>query len=107
MIMIADIQRAVAREFSVPVAWMCQPAPRGRLKVNSYDASRPRQAAMALSVLLTNHSRTRIGQFFGGRDRATVYHACSAVAKRAVEDRRLRHAMVRIAVELTRSERVL
>ncbi len=43
---------------------------------------RPRQLAMCLAVRLTNHSLTRIGQFFGGRDHTTVIHAINAAQAR-------------------------
>lgn len=39
----------------------------------------PRQIAMYLSRILTNHSLQEIGDAFGGRDHGTVIHACKAV----------------------------
>jgi chromosomal replication initiator protein len=104
VILIADIQAAVAEEFDVPVERLREPAPIGKRRVNTWDAAHPRQAAMALSLVLTNHSKTRIGHFFGGRDRTTVLHAGRAVAERSERDRRLRHAMIDVAVRLTREE---
>lgn len=98
MIMIADIQRAVAEQYGVPFDSMREPAPIDRRGVNTHDKAHPRQAAMALSALLTEHSMTRIGHFFGGRDRSTVYHACAAVRKRPVDLVRMR----RVTLELIR-----
>jgi chromosomal replication initiation ATPase DnaA len=106
MITVASIQQAVAREYGIPVEWMREPAPRGPRRVNTWNVAHPRQAAIALSVMLTNHSRTRIGHFFGGRDRATVYHAVAAVARRRNRDRRLHHALIDVAARLTREEAI-
>lgn len=99
---IAQIQTAVARECKVDVAAMKEPAPHGtgRSEVNTFDKSHPRQAAMALSVLLTEHSLVRIGHFFGGRDHSTVIHACRAVAKRRRNDAKLHETMRRLSLEL-------
>lgn len=102
MITIDSIQQALAQEYGIPAARMREPFMLGGKGINTRDACYPRQAAMALSVLLTDHSRTRIGHFFGGRDRATVYHACSAVAKRRRTDARLHNAMRRVTLDLVR-----
>ncbi len=101
---IASIQRAVAEEFGVPYAKMREPFPLGRGKVylNKWEVSRPRQVAMALAVLLTDHGYTRIGHFFGGRDPATVRHAAAIVAERRRIDRVLHNRMRRISLELLR-----
>jgi chromosomal replication initiator protein len=102
MITIASIQRAMAAEYDMTLGDMRQPAPRERDNSNHWGKSRPRQAAMALSVLLTEHSLTRIGHFFGGRDRKTVYHAMKATAKRRRTDPKLHQAMRRVTLELVR-----
>jgi chromosomal replication initiator protein len=39
----------------------------------------PRQIAMYLCRLMTNHSLAEIGETFGGRDHGTVIHACRTV----------------------------
>lgn len=96
------IQQGIAREYGLTVAQLREPAPRHRLRVNTFDKSHPRQAAMALALLLTEHSVTRIGHYFGGRDRSTVYHAGKAVAQRRKSDARLHEAMRRLTLDLVR-----
>jgi chromosomal replication initiation ATPase DnaA len=56
--------------------------------------------AIALSHLLTDHSRNRIGHFFGGRDPTTVRHACEAVHRRCRADPNLHEAMRRLTLDL-------
>ncbi len=45
---------------------------------NRYIA-RPRQMAMALTQVLTNHCLSEIGDAFGGRDHTTVLYACRKI----------------------------
>jgi chromosomal replication initiator protein len=46
----------------------------------------PRQLAIHLTRELTGASLTAIGDAFGGRNHATVVHACKRVAERAAND---------------------
>jgi chromosomal replication initiator protein len=46
----------------------------------------PRHLAMHLSRILTGKSYQAIGTYFGGRDPATVRHACRAAAARLAAD---------------------
>ena len=46
----------------------------------------PRQIAMYLSRILTNHSLQEIGESFGGRDHGTVIHACKTVENMMDQD---------------------
>ncbi len=46
----------------------------------------PRQIAMYLCRILTNHSLQEIGDAFGGRDHGTVIHACKTVANAMEQD---------------------
>jgi chromosomal replication initiator protein len=102
MILVADIQRAIAGEYGLTVGQLREPAPRHARRINTWDKSHPRQAAMALALLLTEHSMTRIGQFFGGRDRTTVLHAARVVAERRKSDPKLHDAMRRVTFDLVR-----
>jgi chromosomal replication initiator protein len=97
---IADIQRAVAAEFGVPLHTMREPAPTEPCLRNNFDVAHARQVAIALSFVLTDHSRKRIGDYFGGRDHTTVLHACRQVEKRQRNDARVHNAMRRITLEL-------
>jgi len=55
----------------------------------------PRQVAMYLSRILTEHSLQEIGGSFGGRDHGTVIHACKTVENMMDQD-----ASIKTAVEL-------
>lgn len=99
-ILVADVQRAVARELGVPVSIMREPPPTTKCGANPWATARARQAAMALSVLLTEHSNVRIGQFFGGRDPTTVRHASIMVARRRRDDAKLHGVLRRVTREM-------
>jgi chromosomal replication initiator protein len=86
---VVDIKRAVAAEFGIAAAVMSEPAPTARVSANTYPHSRPRQLAMALSVLMTRHSQARVGAFFH-RDPTTVIHARRAVNARLRHDEEMR-----------------
>jgi chromosomal replication initiation ATPase DnaA len=96
-VLIADIQREVAHEFGLPTRVMTEPH---RVGIRAMEHARPRQAAMALAHLLTDHSRSRIGFLFGGRDPTTVRHACIEVAKRRRTDPKLHNALRRVTLAL-------
>jgi chromosomal replication initiator protein len=97
---VAEIKRAVAAEFEIDVAAMSEPY-RAGLNVCT-TASRPRQLAIALSALMTRHSKARIGFFFGQRDHSTVFHARRAVNARLRSDPELRAKAMNVLRELRR-----
>ena len=100
-LLVADIQRAVARRYRVPFASMSEPGTRGgRQRRKAW----PRQVAMVLATRLTDHSYCRIGQFFGGRDHSTVMYACRAVEKRSASNPKLRDSLRRVTLELIQKE---
>lgn len=76
---IADIQRAVARHYAVPLIDMTSAR---RSKV----VARPRQVAMLLAKRLTRRSLPEIGFYFGGRDHTTVMHAVKVTEQRCGDD---------------------
>lgn len=80
---IAAIQQEVAKAYGLPRRVMVD-----RSLHRSH--AHPRQEAMALAVRLTNHSKSRVGDFFGDRDPTTVGHALRVVRKRLEADRELR-----------------
>ena len=53
----------------------------------------PRQIAMYLSRILTNHSLQEIGECFGGRDHGTVIHACKTVENMMEQDESVRRSV--------------
>jgi len=69
---IENIQKVVAEYFKIRVADL-------HSKRRTRSVARPRQVAMALSKLLTNHSLPEIGDAFGGRDHTTVLYACRKI----------------------------
>ena len=69
---IIEIQKAVADYYNLTVDLL-------KSKKRSRNISYPRQIAMYLSRMLTQESFPRIGLEFGGRDHATVIHACDKI----------------------------
>lgn len=96
---IAMIQRAVAEQYRVRPVTMREPRAEGN---NPRRVSRARQVAMTLAVRMTDHSLSRIGHFFGGRDHTTVIYACQTVEQRRSKDRRLHNTMRRLTLNLLR-----
>ena len=64
---IEDIQRKVAEHYNIRISDMHSPR-------RSKAIARPRQVAMYLSKILTEHSLPEIGRKFGGRDHTTIIH---------------------------------
>jgi chromosomal replication initiator protein len=100
--LVADIKRAVAKRYRVPLATMS--APSGSFHRRRY--AWPRQVAILLSTRLTEHSYVRIGQFFGGRDHSTIIYACQAVEERRRKNPRLHNSLRRLTLELIRRDSV-
>jgi chromosomal replication initiation ATPase DnaA len=97
MILVAQIQQAIAHEHGIDPAIMREPDGLGsRLRTHAW----PRQEAMRLAILLTEHSLTRVGHFFGHRDRTTVLSASRRVAKRMRGDPALHDRMRRVTLGL-------
>jgi chromosomal replication initiator protein len=99
VIRVADIQRVVAEHYGLPVRVMKEPGRRGNAP-NGRAYARQRQVAITLAVRMTDHSLSRIGDFFGGRDHSTVIHAIRVVEQRAERDPTLRADMSRIIEEM-------
>ncbi|AKZ65730.1 chromosomal replication initiator protein DnaA [Candidatus Palibaumannia cicadellinicola] len=72
LVTINNIQITVAEYYKIKVTDLFS-------KRRFRSVSRPRQMAMALSKLLTNHSLLEIGDFFGERDHTTVLYACRKI----------------------------
>ena len=75
---IERIQSAVASYYAVTVQELLSPARTARI-------AWPRQMAIHLSRELTTASLETIGAAFGGRNHATVLHACKRVSQRLME----------------------
>ncbi|HZW29968.1 MAG TPA: DnaA/Hda family protein [Isosphaeraceae bacterium] len=91
---IDGVARAVAARFGLRL---------GRLRGPDRRASvvQARHLAMHLARSLTGSSFAAIGAYFGGRDPATVRHACKAAAERITADPALAAAVVAIGGRLT------
>ncbi len=82
LVTIENIQKTVAEYYKIRVADLLS-------KRRNRSIARPRQLAMALCKVLTNHSLPEIGDAFGGRDHTTVLHACRKINELRDEDSRI------------------
>ncbi len=63
----------------------------------------PRQVAMYLSRILTEHSLQEIGGAFGGRDHGTVIHACKTVENMMDQDTSIKTSVELLHEQLSQS----
>ena len=63
----------------------------------------PRQVAMYLSRILTEHSLQEIGGAFGGRDHGTVIHACKTVENMMDQDDSIKHSVELLNEQLSQA----
>ncbi|CAK0743077.1 chromosomal replication initiator protein DnaA [Gammaproteobacteria bacterium] len=82
LVTIEKIQKIVAEYYQISLSDILS-------QRRNRSIARPRQLAMALAKELTHHSLPEIGNAFGGRDHATVLHACKKIEE-------LRAANVRV-----------
>ena len=61
----------------------------------------PRQVAMYLSRVLTDHSLQEIGDLFGGRDHGTVIHACKTVENMMDQDTSVKRSVDYLTEQLS------
>lgn len=92
------VQRAVAKAFGVSADEIQNDSRRK-------DLVAARHVAMYLCRELTPYSGVAIGKAFGGRDHATVIHACKKVESRMNEDPAFRDTVNRLA-DLIKSGRI-
>jgi chromosomal replication initiator protein len=90
---ISDITKAVAREFSSKVADLRSPGRSQSLVI-------PRHVAMYLSRDLLRAEFAVIGEYFSGRNHATVMHACDKVRDQIEKDADFRTQVARIRESL-------
>lgn len=77
-----DIKQKVADHFDISITAICG-------KTRTHNLAFPRQIAMYLSKQLTTKSFPEIGRAFGGRDHATVIHACRKISKLFQENNKI------------------
>ncbi|HEX8977220.1 MAG TPA: chromosomal replication initiator protein DnaA [Solirubrobacteraceae bacterium] len=90
---VQDVQRTVAERFALSTDELISP-------VRSARIAWPRQLAIHLARELTGASLQAIGDAFGGRNHATVLHACKRVAERLAEDENVAHELDSLAQRL-------
>ncbi len=88
------IQTAVAVHYEVAISDLLSSSRMARI-------AWPRQVAIYLSRELTTTSLQTIGEAFGGRNHATVLHACKRVSDRLVGDRRVGAELAELKEELS------
>ncbi|MGH7682609.1 MAG: chromosomal replication initiator protein DnaA, partial [Candidatus Eiseniibacteriota bacterium] len=92
---VLDIQRTVARHFSVS-----EESLRGKRRTETIAF--PRQVGMYVTRSITDLSLAEIGAKFGGRDHTTVMHACQKIENLMSTDRELRVVVEDLMALLTR-----
>jgi chromosomal replication initiator protein len=92
---VLDIQRLVARHFSVS-----EESLRGKRRTDTIAF--PRQIGMYVARSLTDLSLADIGAKFGGRDHTTVLHACQKIENLMATDRELRNTVEDLIGTLSR-----
>jgi len=83
---IEKIQKKVAEYYDLRLSDMIS-------KRRPSNIAFPRQIAMYLCRLLTNHPLKEIGEAFGGRDHGTVIYACRTVENVMEQDESVRRAV--------------
>jgi chromosomal replication initiator protein len=86
---VADAAEAVAARFNIRLGALRGPSRRAAI-------ASARHMAMYVARTLTGSSFAAIGDYFGGRDPATVRHACKAAAERIAADQSLAAAVATI-----------
>jgi chromosomal replication initiator protein len=91
---IAEIQATVAAAFGITVEQLVSSSRTARV-------TWPRQLAIQLARDLTNASLPAIGRQFGGRNHATVLHACKRVSERLTNDQQAVDDLARLRRQLS------
>ncbi|MEM9171695.1 MAG: chromosomal replication initiator protein DnaA [Pseudomonadota bacterium] len=82
LISVDNIKKVVAEYFKIRASELTS-------KRRTRSVARPRQIAMALTRELTTNSLPEIGDAFGGRNHATVLHACRKIKELREQDLRV------------------
>jgi len=92
---IERVQQRVAEYFHLKLTDMIS-------KKRPANIAFPRQIAMYLCRMLTQHSLHEIGEIFGGRDHGTVIHACKTVENMMEQDESVRRSVEYLQKQLSR-----
>jgi chromosomal replication initiator protein len=90
---VEDVKRIVAESFALTTEELISP-------VRTARVAWPRQVAIHLARELTGASLQAIGDAFGGRNHATVLHACKRVSERLTGDDNVAHELDSLAERL-------
>jgi chromosomal replication initiator protein len=91
-----EIQRAVASYYGLALAQLTSSS-------RAANVTWPRQVAIHLARALTDGSLQSIGEAFGGRNHATVLHACKRVSARLNADQQAVHEVEELTSIIDRS----
>jgi chromosomal replication initiator protein len=95
-ITIEKIQKKVTEYYDIRMADMIS-------KRRPSNIAFPRQVAMYLARILTNHPLKEIGDGFGGRDHGTVIHACKTIENLMEQDESIRRSIDYLNHQLSHS----
>jgi chromosomal replication initiator protein len=94
---VEDVQAAVASHYQLTVSELVSPSRAARI-------AWPRQIAIHLARELTSCTLSGLGSAFGGRNHATVLHACKRVSERVAEDQQAAHEIEDLTQAIRRVE---
>jgi chromosomal replication initiator protein len=94
---IAEVQAIVAANYKLTVEELVSSSRANRV-------THPRQVAIQLARDLTGESLQAIGAAFGGRNHATVLHACRRVSDRVHNDQQLAEELHKLAAQINGHE---
>lgn len=97
MILVRDIQRAVAEHYGLPLETMSDPDLYG---MRQHKFAHPRQDAMLLAHRMTSRNKSHLGRLFGGRDHTTILSGIRAARRRCLTNRASLEALCAIRVKL-------
>jgi chromosomal replication initiator protein len=107
IILVADVQAAVAELYGLPVATMREPD--GMTGSRERERCRPRQVAMFMARRICGDGPQRsqgraslsaLGRRFGGRDHTTILHGCRTIEKLMQSDSEERRAVGEVGLML-------
>ena len=96
-ISVAQVQSAVAARYQLSVKELVSASRTARI-------AWPRQLAIHLSRDLTGQSLQAIGEAFGGRNHATVIHACRRVSDRLAQDQDMAVEIAELTAAISKSQ---
>ncbi|MDR0976820.1 MAG: chromosomal replication initiator protein DnaA [Prevotellaceae bacterium] len=96
-ITVDEIIKVVCRHFSLDASTI-------QTKSRKREVVQARQLAMYLSKLYTDHSTAKIGILIGGKDHATVLHACKTIKELKEVDKGFRAEIEELQQQLTKKQ---